>query len=145
MILTGGDTDSIGTPNSMVQKLAVTSVDENPDGQPLFESNNPDSLLNPRSERFNARTWATNVAKAAEQSGQSFRQVGLCFQNLNVFGYGTPTDWQKDVGTVWLAVPDMVRRLFSSTAGHTRIDILRQFDGLIRPGEMLVVLGPPGR
>lgn len=144
-VLIGGDTGSIETTTSMVQKLAVTSVDDNPDGQSLFGSNDLNSPLNPRCEKFNARAWATNVAKAAGKRGQSFRQVGLCFQNLSVFGYGTPTDWQKDVGTVWLALPDMIRRLFSSTAGHTRIDILRQFDGLIRPGEMLAVLGPPGR
>ncbi|KAF7555313.1 hypothetical protein G7046_g6583 [Stylonectria norvegica] len=69
---------------------------------------------------------------------------GLCFQNLNVFGYGTPTDFQKNVANVWLALPGMARRLFTKTGGHRRIDILRQFDGLIRPGEMCIVLGPPG-
>jgi ABC-type multidrug transport system ATPase subunit len=41
-------------------------------------------------------------------------------------------------------LPGMAHRLFSSTAGQTRVDILRQLDCLIRPGEMCVVLGPPG-
>jgi ATP-binding cassette, subfamily G (WHITE), member 2, PDR len=136
--------------HSIVQDLAreytrntAVSVDD-PDGNHLFGSNDPNSPLNPRSEKFNARAWATNVAKAAGEHGQNFRRVGLCFQNLNVVGYGTPTDFQKDVGNVWLALPGMARRLFSSRAGQTRIDILRRFDGLIHPGEMCVVLGPPG-
>lgn len=114
------------------------------ESKPIFGSNDPDSPLNPRGEKFNARAWAKNIAKVAADSGQGFRRVGLCFQGLNVFGYGTPTDFQKDVANIWLALPGMVRRIFSSTAGQTRLDILRQFDGLIRPGEMCVVLGPPG-
>lgn len=114
------------------------------EGDPLFGSKDLNSPLNPHGENFNARAWATNVARVADARGQSFRRVGLCFQNLNVFGYGTPTDFQKDVGNIWLALPSMVRRLFSHSAGQTRIGILHHLDGLIRAGEMCVVLGPPG-
>jgi hypothetical protein len=121
----------------------TTSVDD-AEGKSVFGTNDATSPLNPHSDKFNARLWAKNLAKVADQRGQKFRKVGLCFENLNVFGYGTPTDFQKDVGNLWLALPGMIRRLFSSTAGQTRIDILRQFEGVIRPGEMCVVLGPPG-
>ena len=114
------------------------------DSAAIFEDDDVDSPLNPCGGNFNARVWAKTIAKAANDRGQGFRRVGLCFQNLNVFGYGTPTDFQKDVANIWLALPGMARRLFSSAAGQTRVDILRQFDGLIRPGEMCVVLGPPG-
>jgi hypothetical protein len=114
------------------------------DPSSIFGSNDTNSVLNPRGERFNARAWAKTIAKVANDRGEEFRRVGLCFQNLNVFGYGTPTDFQKDVGNVWLALPGVVRRFFSSSAGQSRIDILRDFNGIIRPGEMCVVLGPPG-
>ncbi|KAI1372155.1 ATP-binding cassette transporter [Hypoxylon crocopeplum] len=107
----------------------------------LSVSNEPNSPLNPRSKAFNARTWAMRVA---EERAQGFMRVGVCFQDLNVFGYGTPTDYQKDVGNVWLAIPGMLRRFFSTSAGASRIDILRQFDAVVNPGEMCVVLGPPG-
>ncbi|KAF4467487.1 ABC transporter CDR4 [Fusarium albosuccineum] len=134
--------------HSIVQDLAreytrQSAVDVD-DSAAIFSSTDPNSPLNPRGDKFNARTWAKTVAKAASERGQGSRRVSLCFQNVNVFGYGTPTDFQKDVGNVWLALPMMIRRLFSKTAGHTRIDILHQFDGLIRSGEMCVVLGPPG-
>ncbi|KUJ24542.1 uncharacterized protein LY89DRAFT_776636 [Mollisia scopiformis] len=132
------------TQDSIVQELALGNTgDDDPDGKQIFGGNDPNSPLNPHSEKFNARAWGVNFTRIAHKHGKKFRQVGLCFQSLNVFGYGTPTDFQKDVGTVWLALPGMVRRFFSSTSGQTRINILHQFDGLLRPGEMLCVLGPP--
>jgi len=137
--------DPVNARDLKVQELARGYTGKNTtEGKPMFGSDDPDSPLNPRSERFNARTWATNVAAIAQERGQRFRQIGLCFQNINVFGYGTQADFQKDVGSIWLALPSMVRRLFCGRAGQTKIDILRQFDGIIRPGEMCVVLGPPG-
>ena len=133
---------------SIVQSLAreytgQSALDTNNNAME-FGSNDPDSPLNPRGERFNARTWAKAIAKLANDSGQNFRQIGVYFQNLDVYGYGTTTDYQKDVGNIWLAMPGMIRRLFSETAGQRRIEILHSFEGLIRPGEMCVVLGPPG-
>jgi ABC-type multidrug transport system fused ATPase/permease subunit len=142
-----GESESMETRHSIVKELARSYTKDsgsNSESKAIFESSDPDSPLNPRGEKFNARAWATNVAKLASKRGQQFRRVGLCFQNLSVFGYGTPTDFQKDVGNVWLALPGMARRLLTNRGGQTRIDILRQFDGLIRPGEMCVVLGPPG-
>ncbi|KAK3385327.1 ATP-binding cassette transporter [Podospora didyma] len=141
------------TAESIVQELAreytrnsaaSASHGVEAEGKHIFGSHDPDSPLNPCGNKFNARAWATNVAKLASERGEGFRQVGLCFQNLSVFGYGMPTDFQKDVGNIWLALPAMARRLFSSTTGQTRIDILYDLDGIIRPGEMCVVLGPPG-
>lgn len=136
--------------NSIVQHLAREYTGhrslstDNPESKLVSGSNDPESPLNPHNDRFDARAWATNVAQVAKERGQSFRQAGLCFQNVKVFGYGTPTDFQKDVANIWLALPDMIRRLFSSTAGKTRIDILHQFDGIISASEMCVVLGSPG-
>lgn len=115
--------------------------------KPLFGSNDPDSPLNPTGNKFNAHSWAKNVARATEEQGQGSRQVGLCFQDLDVFGYSKPADFQKTVASVWLATPVMVaRRLLtkSGASAQTRVDILRQIDGLIRPGEMCAVLSRPG-
>jgi ABC-type uncharacterized transport system ATPase subunit len=74
--------------------------------------------------------------------GHSFRTSGVAFQNLNVYGYGQATDYQKDVFNIVLSTAGVVRNLLGS--GKRRIDILRSFDGVVRKGEMLVVLGPPG-
>lgn len=117
------------------------------DGKPIFGSDEPDSPLNPTGNTFNAREWARNFARVAKERGQEFRRVGLYFQNLGVFGYSSATDFQKTVANIWLALPRMIaRRLLpsTSTSGQSRVQILQQFDGIIRPGEMYVVLGPPG-
>lgn len=135
-------------PHSLVQERASGNVSDSAtlvvEPGAIFLSEESDSPFNPCGEKFNARMWAEAVAKNATGSGQDFRRIGLCFQNLNVFGYGTANDFQQDVGNIWLALPSMARRLFSGRTDENRIDILREFHGVIRPGEMCVVLGPPG-
>jgi ATP-binding cassette, subfamily G (WHITE), member 2, PDR len=112
-------------------------------GQNVFLASAADkSPLNPASSNFSARAWAKAVADMVSTEGQQFRTTGVCFQNLNVYGFGVATDYQKDVANVWLDVIGLARRLFGQT--KRRIDILRNFDGVVRKGEMLVVLGPPG-
>jgi ABC-type glutathione transport system ATPase component len=101
-----------------------------------------DSPLNPNSPNFSGREWAKAVVELVSQDGKSFRSAGICFQNLNVHGFGAATDYQQDVANVWLAAAGFVRQL--TGGGKQRIDILRNFDGLVQKGEMLVVLGPPG-
>lgn len=108
-----------------------------------LHSEDPDSPLNPASDKFSARAWAKAIYEMVSHDGASFRTSGVAFQNLNVYGFGAGTDFQKDVGNVWLDVAESIRGLVGSKR-QSRIDILRQFDGVVNPGEMLVVLGPPG-
>lgn len=138
-----GEAKEMARRQSVVQALArsysrasVTNGGENP-----FLAGE-DSPLNPNSEKFSGREWAKAVAAMVQEGGQSFRSAGVCFQNLNVYGYGQSTDYQKDVANVWLSMGAELRNLVSSN--KHRIDICRNFDGLVRQGEMLVVLGPPG-
>ncbi|KAI5456898.1 ABC-2 type transporter-domain-containing protein [Mariannaea sp. PMI_226] len=134
--------------HSIVQELArqYTHHSVTPalaDGQSLFSSDDPNSPMNPRGNKFNARVWAKTLSQMVNEHGNGFRRTGLCFQNMNVFGYGAETDYQKDVANVWLEVPGIVRKA-TRTETKQKIDILHGFDGIIHPGEMLVVLGPPG-
>ncbi|KAI0408526.1 ABC-2 type transporter-domain-containing protein [Xylaria palmicola] len=100
------------------------------------------SPLNPHSPKFSARAWAKAMVEMTSSEGKDFRTAGVCFQNLSVHGYGSATDFQKDVGNVWLEGLGIGRRLLGNKG--KKIDILRDFDGMVRKGEMLVVLGPPG-
>ncbi|KYK55785.1 ABC transporter ABCl1 [Drechmeria coniospora] len=130
--------------SSVVQALARSysraSAVGSKDSNPFFAD--ADSPLNPNSDKFSGREWAKAIVELVSQDGGSFRSAGVCFQNLNVFGYGEATDYQKDVANVWLSLAGLFRRFMGRA--RQRIDILRQFDGLVRDGEMLVVLGPPG-
>jgi hypothetical protein len=64
------------------------------------------------------------------------------FRNLNIHDFGNPTDYQKSVGSVWLELVELVRKI-TRTGANRKIEILREFDGLVKSGEMIVALGPP--
>ncbi|KIV78697.1 hypothetical protein PV11_06318 [Exophiala sideris] len=104
----------------------------------------PDSPLDPNSDNFRPRAWVKAMFQLQSSDNDRFlaRTAGVAFRNLNAHGYGAATDYQKSVGNVMLEVVGLARRLMG--VGQQRVDILRGFDGLIKPGEMLVVLGPPG-
>lgn len=108
-----------------------------------FASDDPDSPLNPHSPKFSARAWAKTILEHVSSEGNTFRTSGVAYRKLNVFGFGAGTDFQKDVANVWLGVANNLRGLIGA-GNKRRIDILRDFDGLVKAGEMLVVLGPPG-
>ncbi|KND90614.1 ABC transporter CDR4 [Tolypocladium ophioglossoides CBS 100239] len=130
--------------SSVVQALArsYSRASQAAPGQSPFLAG-ADSPLNPSSPSFSAREWAKAIVELVSQDGAAFRSAGVCFQNLNVYGYGAATDYQKDVANIWLSVAGLARTLTGSS-DRRRIDILRQFDGFVHKGEMLVVLGPPG-
>ena len=103
-----------------------------------------DSELDPASNNFRPRAWAKSMLKLQAGDGERFkpRSAGIAFRNLSAFGYSAPTDYQKTVGNYALELVGLVRRIM----GHRprKVEILRNLDGLLHAGEMLVVLGPPG-
>ncbi|UPK90458.1 hypothetical protein LCI18_001393 [Fusarium solani-melongenae] len=103
-----------------------------------------DGPLDPNSESFNARQWARAyyASRAAASDGSSARTTGISFKNLDVYGYGTQTDFQKTVANVALQGAGFFRKLFGDKG--QRIDILHGLEGVVHAGEMLCVLGPPG-
>ncbi|KAK3710076.1 Multidrug resistance protein [Vermiconidia calcicola] len=123
---------------SLTRQSTWTSVPENPFGA------DPDSALDPNSKNFRPRQWAKSMIKLnnADTSSPN-RTAGIAFRNLNVHGFGAATDYQKDVANIWLEAVDLAKKVLGM-AKPRRIDILRNFEGIVRSGEMLVVLGPPG-
>lgn len=111
---------------------------------PYNEDNIPE--LDPSHEKFNARLWTKNMLRLnprIEGLDHTARTAGVMFKDLSVHGYGTPTDFQKDVANVWLTGAGLVRRVFGMEQ-KTKIQILTDFEGVVKSGEMLVVLGRPG-
>lgn len=101
--------------------------------------------LDPNSSEFNAKRWASNLLHAFSQDPEKYpqRTVGVAYRNVGVHGFGRPTDYQKDVMNVLWRAPLIVRDWISKR--KTKIQILRDMDGLVKSGEMLLVLGRPGR
>ncbi|KAK6189322.1 hypothetical protein LQW54_013385 [Pestalotiopsis sp. IQ-011] len=137
-----GDDSELERRHSIVHSLArryTTQSNAGAQGGNPFHADES-SPLNPASKNFSARAWAKAIV---DMDTTGFRSAGICFQNVNVHGFGQATDYQKDVANVWLDAAGLVRKAFGLSKPR-KIDILRSFDGLVRKGEMLVVLGPPG-
>ena len=99
-----------------------------------------DPRLNPQHESFNFVLWMRKFLRMLEDKGEKLRRSGFTFQNLNVSGVGAALQLQQTVGSS-LLTPFRFRELFSHPPEK---HILRDFNGHINPGEMLIVLGRPG-
>ena len=116
---------------------------------PFEDPSHPE--LNPNSNEFDPRKWVKLIMRQHARHSDNpdgsvdydALRAGLSFQNLNVHGFGRPTDFQKNVGNIWLSVASSVKSIFGADS-KTKIQILREFEGVVRAGEMLVVLGRPG-
>ena len=107
--------------------------------------NATDEKLDPQSPNFSAKAWIQNLVAMQAQDPDRYpeRTAGVLFKDLSVHGFGSPTDYQKDVANVLLELANLPRYLVG--LGKQKIQILRNFDGVVKSGEMLVVLGRPGR
>ncbi|KAK2616259.1 ATP-binding cassette transporter snq2 [Conoideocrella luteorostrata] len=93
-----------------------------------------------------------HLEKRNPDNGESTKKVGVLFKNLTVKGVGATA---VSVRTLPQAIagtfgPDLYNHLSSwipllnfRSAGKPR-ELLRDFTGVIRPGEMMLVLGRPG-
>jgi ATPase subunit of ABC transporter with duplicated ATPase domains len=104
----------------------------------------PNSSLDPHGENFNARAWTKAMLNLQlnDENAPPVRTAGVSFRDLNVHGFGTDADYQKSVGNVWLDGPALIKKAMGDKG--RKIEILKNCDGLVEAGEMLVVLGPPG-
>ncbi|KAH8692011.1 putative ABC multidrug transporter [Talaromyces proteolyticus] len=101
--------------------------------------------LDPLSENFKHTKWVKNMLHITSRDPDRYpqRTTGVSFRNLNAYGYGTAADYQADVFNTWLKAFGYCKGLLGMRK-KMRIDILRDFEGLVKSGEMLVVLGRPG-
>ncbi|KAF7349230.1 hypothetical protein MSAN_01712400 [Mycena sanguinolenta] len=111
-----------------------------------FEDTQGDERLDPRSPTFDISAWLKSIMQIVSRDPEKFpgRTAGVSFRDLNVHGVGSPMDYQKTVGNVWFGVLGSLRGLLGMGTGKRKIQILRDFDGLVKSGELLVVLGRPG-
>ncbi|KAG2155262.1 ABC-2 type transporter-domain-containing protein [Suillus bovinus] len=80
--------------------------------------------------------------RVRQDEGIKDRQLGVMFEDLRVVGAGSRTSLQPTVGS-----PFQPSTLLAKLRGirHPSIrDILSGFEGVVTPGEMLLVLGRPG-
>jgi hypothetical protein len=120
--------------------------DADPPPNPFIPSAaHPD--LDPLDPRFDHRQWLRALLRFVARDRQRYppRAAGVSWRRLSVWGHGSAADYQRTVANVWLALAGSVWATVFRRRRRVRIDILRNFEGLVRSGEMLVVLGRPGR
>jgi len=66
---------------------------------PFEEREKEDSDLNPASPNFNPKAFAKSLLNLQARDPEKWKQrtAGISFKDLNVYGYGSGTDYQKDV------------------------------------------------
>ncbi|KAK9450534.1 ABC-2 type transporter-domain-containing protein [Limtongia smithiae] len=130
-----------------MSRLSRYTVQSTPDlaGHNPFLDCSDDPRLDPFSEKFDARHFVMSMLDIAARDPERFpiRTAGVAFRNLSAFGFGSAADYQKTVANIAIDIATV----FFQKIAHTprrRIQILQNFDGVLQPGEMLMVLGRPG-
>lgn len=109
-----------------------------------FSDEAKDPSIDPNSPNFNAKKWMKSVlhVRSRNPEAQPLRTAGVSFRNLSAFGYSDGADYQKTVSNAPLQAAGLIKSLLGNKGN--KVQILRDFDGLVKAGEMCVVLGPPG-
>lgn len=101
-----------------------------------------DATLDPDRREFDLSKWLLRFIRELGEKGLADRQIGVSFRNLDVFGSGSAIQLQNTVGSV-LTAPLRLGEFFSFGKKEPK-HILHNFNGLVKSGELLVVLGRPG-
>ncbi|KAF5378810.1 hypothetical protein D9615_006999 [Tricholomella constricta] len=91
---------------------------------------------------FDFEKTLRSFVKKREEAQILSRELGVVFENLRVQGLGTSASYQPTLGSVLnpLSAIEKIREMRNPPLR----DILTGFEGVVRPGEMLLVLGRPG-
>ncbi|KKZ67843.1 ATP-binding cassette, subfamily G (WHITE), member 2, PDR [[Emmonsia] crescens] len=130
----------------VASRASISSTSDQTVAQSRALNPAPGSNLDPSSPAFDARAWVKDFIRVCEsdpKSAQS-RALGVAFRKLNVFGWGTGAEHQRTTGIVVSDSAKWLARLAIGKQKSQRVDILRDFEGVVEKGEMLLVLGPPG-
>lgn len=108
----------------------------------LQRGDSHDPTLDPFNPAFDVYRWARMVLRAAEGANVKLRRASITFKNLSVSGSGIAMNLQPTVASYLLA--PLRLREWVRLAKKPQRSILKDFDGHVNPGEMLLVLGRPG-
>ncbi|KZT04946.1 pleiotropic drug resistance ABC transporter [Laetiporus sulphureus 93-53] len=98
--------------------------------------------LIPTEGPFDFEKTLKNMVRRIDQADIKKRELGVVFEDLRVVGLGASATYQQTLGSMLnpLTYVEFIKQL-----RHPPVrDILSGFEGCVRPGEMLLVLGRPG-
>ncbi|RCK65837.1 Multidrug resistance protein CDR1 [Candida viswanathii] len=102
--------------------------------------------LNPDSDDFDSKLWIKNLRKLYDSDPEYWQhsKLGVAYRDLRVYGVANDVDYQPTVtNALWKLAGKGLRHLWKEDKSRY-FDILKTMDGIMRPGEVTVVLGRPG-
>ncbi|KAL8666924.1 MAG: hypothetical protein Q9202_001164 [Teloschistes flavicans] len=129
---------------TLARQLTSTSIRTQGGSYPNPFLGSDDPELDPLSGHFKPERWVRTLIGLQSRDPERYPQrvAGVSFKDLNVSGFGSPLDYQKTFGNYPLELASIFNII--TGRGKRKIQILRDFEGLVKSGEMLVVLGRPG-
>lgn len=126
---------------------SISSELKQQDSQPInpfLGSDNP--TLDPHSSEFSIPAWLQAVMSITSRDPEEYPRgvVGVACEDLSTHGVGEGTDFQKTFSNYPLELVKFAKNLIGQ-GESAKIQILKDFEGLFRSEEMLLVLGRPGR
>ena len=101
-----------------------------------------DPRLNPSRPEFDMYVWARAFIRAMDEEDIKSARAGFTFKNLSVSGSGNAVNLQSDFSSVFM-VPFRLGEYINFRQKPEK-KILRNFNGVVKSGEMFIVLGRPG-
>ncbi|KAF9890970.1 hypothetical protein FE257_005227 [Aspergillus nanangensis] len=101
-----------------------------------------DPVLDPDSKEFDLYQWLRRVVHQLNNEGIPRSKASVYFRNLHVTGNGAALQLQQTVGGLFTSLL-RPRETFNLGTKAPK-QILKQFDGILDSGELLIVLGRPG-
>jgi ATP-binding cassette, subfamily G (WHITE), member 2, PDR len=101
-----------------------------------------DPRLTPNDPAFDFQTWASYVMRKLEDANMKRPRIDTTFRGLSVTGTGDAVRLHQTVGSMLLTPLGFVKvKKWRHAAKKT---ILHNFNGVIKSGELCIVLGRPG-
>jgi ABC-type multidrug transport system ATPase subunit len=129
--------ERIATTRSRARRESAAGLDGG-----VVDTTYEDPALDPSSGSFDLLKWLENIVGELRKEGITLANTGVVFDNLTVSGTGNAVQLQQTLGSLLLAPFRLGEHLSFGARPHKTI--LHSFHGLVRSGELLVVLGRPG-
>ncbi|CAI5759590.1 unnamed protein product [Candida verbasci] len=111
---------------------------------PIFDKTDP--TLDPESPNFSSKRWVQNMWRLYQSDSEYYKpgKLGVAYKNLRVYGDAIESDYQTTVSNGFIKAAKWVKNKVQKQTDDYTFDILKPMEGLIKPGEVTVVLGRPG-
>nr|QFR37219.1 ABC transporter [Cyberlindnera americana] len=116
---------------------------------PMIDIQGLDPRLNPESDSFNSRYWIKNFRALMDKDPDHYKNysLGVAVKDLRAYGDASGADYQTNTLNAPFKYATKYAKDFLSSKSATssrKFDILKSMDAVIKPGEVVVVLGRPG-